>query len=65
MGGWADGYSNAIFRMLEHLKAPRKGLVGPWAHKYPHFALPAPQIGFLQECLRWWDKWLKESIETG
>ena len=64
VGGWADGYTNAIFRMLEHLKAPRKGLVGPWAHKYPNFALPGPQIGFLQEALRWWDKWLK-GIETG
>jgi putative CocE/NonD family hydrolase len=64
VGGWADGYSNAIFRMLEKLQVPRKGLVGPWAHKYPHFALPGPQIGFLQECLRWWDKWLK-GIETG
>jgi putative CocE/NonD family hydrolase len=64
VGGWADAYSNAIFRMLAGLKVPRKGLVGPWAHKYPHFALPAPQIGFLQESLRWWDKWLK-GIETG
>jgi uncharacterized protein len=34
-------------------------LVGPWAHEYPHFAKPGPQIGFLQECLRWWDQWLK------
>ena len=49
VGGWADGYSNAIFRMLDKLEVPRKGLVGPWAHKYPHFALPGPQIGFLQE----------------
>jgi putative CocE/NonD family hydrolase len=64
VGGWADGYSNAIFRMLEGLQVPRKGLIGPWAHKYPHFALPGPQIGFLQESLRWWDKWLK-GIETG
>jgi uncharacterized protein len=64
VGGWADGYSNAIFRMLDKLKVPRKGLVGPWAHKYPHFALPGPQIGFLQESLRWWDNWLK-GIETG
>ena len=64
VGGWADGYSNAIFRMLDNLHCPRKGLVGPWAHKYPNFALPGPQIGFLQECLRWWDKWLK-GIETG
>jgi len=64
VGGWADGYSNAVFRLLAHLKSPRKGLVGPWAHKYPHFAKPGPQIGFLQEALRWWDKWLK-GIETG
>jgi hypothetical protein len=43
---------------------PSKGLIGPWAHKYPHFATPGPQIGFLQECLRWWDQWLK-GIDTG
>ncbi|MEM9497898.1 MAG: CocE/NonD family hydrolase [Pseudomonadota bacterium] len=59
VGGWADGYSNAVFRLLEGLDCPRKGLVGPWAHKYPHFAKPGPAIGFLQECLRWWDYWLK------
>jgi putative CocE/NonD family hydrolase len=59
VGGWADGYSNAVFRVMENLEAPHKGLVGPWAHKYPNFAKPGPRIGFLQECLRWWDKWLK------
>ena len=59
VGGWVDGYSNAIFRLLRNLKVPAKGLVGPWAHKYPHFAKPGPQIGFLQEALRWWDHWLK------
>ena len=64
VGGWADGYSNAVFRLLSNLKAPAKGLVGPWAHKYPHFAGPGPSIGFLQECLRWWDHWLK-GIDTG
>jgi hypothetical protein len=64
VGGWADGYSNAIPRLLAGLVVPRKGLIGPWAHKYPHFATPGPQIGFLQECLRWWDQWLK-GIDTG
>ena len=64
VGGWADGYSNAIPRLLAGLEAPSKGLIGPWAHKYPHFATPGPQIGFLQECLRWWDQWLK-GIDTG
>jgi putative CocE/NonD family hydrolase len=59
VGGWADGYSNAIPRMLSGLKAPRKGLIGPWAHAWPQAANPGPQIGFLQEALRWWDHWLK------
>lgn len=59
VGGWADGYSNAIFRMLEGLSCPKKALVGPWGHQYPNLAYPGPKIGFLTECLRWWDHWLK------
>jgi len=59
VSGWADGYSNAVFRLLANLDVPRKGLIGPWSHKYPHIATPGPAIGFLQECLRWWDHWLK------
>jgi uncharacterized protein len=64
VGGWTDGYTNAIPRLLERLSVPRKGLIGPWAHAYPHFALPGPQVGFLQDMLRWWDHWLK-GIDTG
>jgi len=59
VGGWADGYSNTIFRMLENLEVPVKALIGPWAHKYPHFAKPGPSIGFLQLCRAFWDRWLK------
>lgn len=59
VGGWADGYSNAIPRLLEGLSCPRKGLIGPWSHNYPESGVPGPAIGFLQECLRWWDYWLK------
>jgi uncharacterized protein len=64
VGGWTDGYTNAIPRLLAHLTVPRKGLIGPWAHAYPHIALPGPQVGFLQEALRWWDHWLKD-VDTG
>ncbi|WJY28379.1 CocE/NonD family hydrolase [Sporosarcina trichiuri] len=64
VGGWADGYTNAIPRLLTGLKGPKKGLIGPWAHEYPEMAVPGPQIGFLQEAVRWWDEWLKEE-ETG
>lgn len=64
IGGWADGYTNPVFRMMDKLSCPKKALIGPWAHKYPHFANPGPQIGFLQEALRWWDQHLK-GIDTG
>ncbi|MDF9798640.1 putative CocE/NonD family hydrolase [Catalinimonas alkaloidigena] len=62
--GWADGYTNAVFRLMEHLDVPRMGLVGPWSHKYPNMGVPGPAIGFLQESIRWWDQWLKGD-ETG
>lgn len=64
VGGWADGYSNAIPRLLQNLDVPRLGLIGPWGHTYPDQGVPGPAAGFLQESLRWWDKWLK-GIETG
>jgi hypothetical protein len=60
VGGWADAYKNAVPQLVANVrKAPVKGLVGPWLHKYPHFAVPGPAIGFLQEALRWWDQFLK------
>ncbi len=64
VSGWADGYTNAVFRMLEKLGCPRLGLVGPWSHRYPHDGIPGPAIGFLQEVVRWWDHWLK-GVDNG
>ncbi|MFW5745137.1 MAG: CocE/NonD family hydrolase, partial [Spirochaetota bacterium] len=58
VSGWADGYTNSVFRMLENLSAPCWGLIGPWGHTYPHIGSPGPAIGFLQEALRFWDRWL-------
>lgn len=59
IGGWHDGYRNTISHLVENVSAPVKGIVGPWNHKYPHYAGPQPAIGFLQEAKRWWDHWLK------
>lgn len=59
VSGWADGYTNTVFRLMENLDVPRKGLVGPWGHTYPHIGSPGPAIDFLGELLDWWDHWLK------
>ena len=59
VSGWADNYSESIPRLLAGLSGPRLGLIGPWAHSYPHDVTVAPAIGWLQEVLRWCDHWLK------
>ena len=64
VGGWADGYSNAVFRMMEGLAAPRRATVGPWGHLYPHEGVPGPAVGFLQDALRWWERWL-DGVDNG
>lgn len=65
VSGWADGYSNSVFRLLEGLDVPTRGLIGPWSHKYPHQGEPGPAIGFLQEVVAWWDHWLKDKKDNG
>jgi putative CocE/NonD family hydrolase len=65
VGGWGDAYSNAVPRMLAGLRCPARGIVGPWIHTYPHIGEPQPRIGFLQECLRWWDRWLRGRVTEG
>lgn len=60
IGGWADAYANAVPRLVASLRSPVKGLIGPWAHTFPHLGVPGPAIGFLQEAVRWWDRWLKD-----
>ena len=58
-GGWEDLYRDTPLRLAEHLRVPHKVTVGPWSHLYPHEGIPAPAVGYLQEAVRWWDRWLK------
>ncbi len=63
ISGWGDGYLNTVAHLVNNIPGT-KGINGPWIHKYPHFAVPGPRIGFLQQAQRWWDRWLK-GIENG
>jgi putative CocE/NonD family hydrolase len=68
VGGWADAYTDAVLRLADGLPGTAtgtvKGIIGPWGHTWPERGFPGPAIGFLQENLRWWDRWLK-GIDTG
>lgn len=58
VSGWSDGYTRAVFRLVEHLGPQCWGLVGPWSHEFPHMGTPGPTIDFLGLCLRFFARWL-------
>ncbi|KQW58353.1 MULTISPECIES: CocE/NonD family hydrolase [unclassified Ensifer] len=60
IAGWADGYRNTPLKAVEGLGAKAKALIGPWVHKYPHFAWPKPRADFHGEAIRWWNRWLRD-----
>ena len=60
IAGWADGYRNTPIKAIEGLGPKAKGIIGPWVHKYPHFAWPKPRMDFLGEAVRWWKRWLAD-----
>ena len=60
VAGWADGYRNGTFRVLERLEAPARLLFGPWSHMATDNSLPGPRIDLVPEMARWWDRWLRD-----
>ncbi|WP_337268590.1 CocE/NonD family hydrolase [Oryzifoliimicrobium ureilyticus] len=60
IAGWADGYRNTPLKAIEGLGSKAKALIGPWVHKYPHFAWPKPRADFLGEAIQWWNHWLRD-----
>ncbi|MBC7150650.1 MAG: CocE/NonD family hydrolase [Rhizobium sp.] len=59
IAGWADGYRNTPLLAVEGMPDRSKALIGPWVHKYPHFAWPKPRADFLGEAIAWWNRWLR------
>jgi putative CocE/NonD family hydrolase len=67
IAGWADGYRNASFRLMERLRhqgVPHRLLAGPWAHAATESALPGPRIDSMPEMVAWWDRWLR-GVDNG
>jgi uncharacterized protein len=61
VGGWADGYRDAVLRLVEHLPGQARGLIGPWGHTWPDLGAPGPAVGFMQECERFFDYALRDA----
>lgn len=65
IGGWRDGYTNAVLRMMENLpNTESRGVIGPWVHEYPEVATPSPGIGYNQLAVGWFSKYLTTDPEV-
>ncbi len=62
--GQIDSYRDFLPRLLANLRVPRKGLMGPWGHKYPQIADCGPGLDWVTEEVRWWSQWLL-GVDTG
>ncbi len=58
IAGWADGYRNTPLKAVAGMPEMAWGMIGPWVHKYPHFADPKPRADFHAEAISWWRHWL-------
>ena len=60
IAGWADGYRNTPLKAVAGMPDKATALIGPWVHKYPHFAYPKPRADFHGEAIAWWNHWLRD-----
>ncbi len=58
VGGWEDGYRDAILRFLKARPTRTWAVIGPWGHGWPHRVLPGPHLDWVAREVRWWRHWL-------
>ena len=65
IAGWSDSYVDPAFRIQERSRnVPVRTLVGNWVHDFPDSAYPGPNLDWLHELVRFFDRYLK-GIENG
>ena len=65
VAGWTDAYVDPAFRIQERcVNAERRTLVGNWVHSFPDDAYPGPNLDWLHELVRFFDRYLK-GVDNG
>jgi putative CocE/NonD family hydrolase len=65
VAGWSDAYVDPAFRMQERcVNSARRTLVGNWVHSFPDDAYPGPNIDWMHEFVRFFDRYLKD-VDNG
>ena len=61
VAGWTDAYVDAAFRIQERCSNAEsvRTLVGNWVHAFPDDAYPGPNLDWLHEMARFFDRYLR------
>ena len=59
LGGLNDSYRDSVPAVVANVRAPVRGVLGPWGHAWPHAGGPGPTIDGVGLMTRWWDRWLR------
>ncbi len=58
IGGWADGYKDAMIRVFGEVRGPKRLVMGPWLHVLPHLSEVEP-YDWVAAMADWWDTHLR------
>ena len=65
VAGWSDAYVDPAFRIQERCtNAAVRTLVGNWVHSFPDDAYPGPNLDWMHELVRFFDRYLK-GVDNG
>ena len=65
VAGWSDAYVDPAFRIQERCtNAAVRTLVGNWVHSFPDDAYPGPNLDWLHELIRFFDRYLN-GVDNG
>jgi hypothetical protein len=64
IGGWADAYSDAMFRAFDQVRGAKRVVMGPWMHVLPHLSVVEPW-DWVGEMADWWDACMAPDAAAG
>jgi hypothetical protein len=65
IAGLYDGYRDIVERFFNQTLGPKRAIIGPYNHTWPHKANPGPAIEWRREVVDWLDLWMMDSEKPG
>lgn len=62
IAGLYDGYRDLVERFFEQTEGPKRAIIGPWNHTWPHHNAYPPSVEWRKEVVDWLDQWMLDEV---